>query len=303
MFLMIGCGNKEKDIKITKVNPFYGEMKIYISATGTVLPRNRLEIKPPIAGRIEKIYVYEGMRVKKGQILAKMSSLDRAALLDAARASGEENLNYWEEVYKPMPIVSPIDGEVIVKAVEEGQTISATETVFVISDRLIVKAYVDETDIGKIKINQKAIISLDAYPDIKVEGKVSHISYESETINNVTMYKIDVIPDNVPAVFRSGMSANIDFIEYYKPKALLIPVESVLRTPQGDFVLVEDTSSKEKTKTRKIICGVSDERNIEVISGLSTNDKVILKLRNFTLPAGSKETKSPFMSPQFRRRR
>ncbi len=188
-----------------------------------MLPQNRLEIKPPINGRIDEVKVLEGEKVTIGQTLALMSSTERAALLDAARAQGEESFNYWQQVYNSIPLIAPINGQVIVRAVEPGQTVTSSDTIIVLSDQLIVKAQVDETDIGKVKVDQSATISLDAYPEIKVKGKVNHISYESQVVNNVTIYEVDVIPERIPTVFRSGMSANIDIITTSKENALTIP--------------------------------------------------------------------------------
>ena len=137
-----------------EVNPATGGIQTIITATATVQPQNRLEIKPPINGRIDKILVEEGEKVKIGQTLAWMSSTERAALLDAARARGPDEMKYWEDVYKPTPLIAPIDGDVIVSKDEPGQTVTSSDVVVVLSDQLIVQAHVDETDIGKIKVGQ-----------------------------------------------------------------------------------------------------------------------------------------------------
>src|SRR3954470_5738623 len=78
-----------------------GDLQITVLATGTVQPENRLEIKPPIAGRIEQVLVQEGQNVKKGQLLAWMSSTERAAMLDAARSQGPAEVKKWEQLYRP----------------------------------------------------------------------------------------------------------------------------------------------------------------------------------------------------------
>ena len=105
---------------IKEVTPVVGTIRTYISCTGTVLPKNRLEVKPPVGGRIEKILVQEGDYIKSGQVLAWMSSTERAALLDAARGKGDESYQYWEEAYKPIPLPSPIDAQVIVATTQPG---------------------------------------------------------------------------------------------------------------------------------------------------------------------------------------
>src|SRR5262249_53194260 len=145
------------------------------------------------------------------------------ALLDAARLQGgADSLKEWEDVYKPTALIAPIDGEVIVKAVNPGQTVTPTDDVIVLSDRLIVQAQVDETDIGKVKIGQTVDITLDAYPDIQLTATVNHIYYESKIVNNVTMYAVDLLPDHIPDVFRSGMSANVQIIQAQKDHVLLV---------------------------------------------------------------------------------
>lgn len=276
-----------------KINPTYGKIEVFISTTGTVQPQNRLEIKPPINGRIEEILVKEGNKVKKGQILAWMSSTERAALLDAARPQGEEALKYWQEAYKPTPLIAPINGEVIVRAVEPGQTVTSTTPVVVLSDRLIVKAQVDETDIGKVKLDQAAIISLDAYPGQKVKSKVDHIAYESKVVNNVTIYEVDILPGSVPDVFRSGMSANVDIIERSKENVLLIPLEAVKQDRKGSFVLLSQGPGKEPVK-RIVKLGISDDQNAEIISGLETKDKIIVKTQKYLPSKKGIATSSPF---------
>src|SRR5262245_5012268 len=78
-----------------------GSISETVEATGEVMPLNRVEIKPPIAGRIEKLLMDEGDRVRAGEILAWMSSTDRASIIDAARAKGPDEVKKWQDTYKP----------------------------------------------------------------------------------------------------------------------------------------------------------------------------------------------------------
>jgi macrolide-specific efflux system membrane fusion protein len=276
------------------INPVYGAIQTGISTTGTVQPQNRLEIKPPISGRIEKVLVQEGDRVTVGQTLALMSSTERAALLDAARAQNKEQLAYWEEVYKPTPLIAPIKGEVIVRAVEPGQTVTSGDAIIVLSDRLIVQAQVDETDIGKVRLKQAAVISLDAYPETKVKATVDHIAYESTIVNNVTIYKVDILPEKVPPIFRSGMSATINIVEQSKENALLVPLEAVKQDEEGSFVLI-NSASGEKPVKRRVQLGISDDKNVEVVSGLETQDKVVIATQTYQPSKDQGSGSNPFM--------
>lgn len=279
---------------IQVISPIYDTIQTVISTTGTVQPQNRLEIRPPISGRIEKVFVQEGERVTVGQTLAWMSSTERAALLDAARAQGKETLAYWQEVYKPTPLIAPIKGEVIVRAVEPGQTVTSSDAVIVLSDRLIVQAQVDETDIGKVRLGQAATVSLDAYPQIKVTATVDHIAYESKIVSNVTIYEVDILPETVPPVFRSGMSATIDIIEKSKENILLIPLDAVKQDEEGTFVLIRPGSGEKPVK-RRVQLGISDEKNVEVLSGLEAKEKIIIETQQYLPTTGKGSGSNPFM--------
>lgn len=289
------AGQKVPDTEMTKeIKPFTGSIRTFISCTGTVLPKNRLEIKPPVNGRVENILVEEGDKVKTGDTMAWMSSTERAALLDAARGKGEEALEYWTEAYKPIPLLAPIEGEVIVAKTQPGQTITTADAVVVLSDRLIVRAQVDETDIGKITPDKKAIISLDAYPDTKIKASVEHIYYESQTVNNVTIYQIDLAPEELPLFFRSGMNATVDFIDQDRENVLLIPLEAVYKDKETSFVLIKQDDYGEPLRS-VLKLGVSDDRNVEVLSGITENDTIMVKSKKYSLPRNSSAGTNPFM--------
>jgi macrolide-specific efflux system membrane fusion protein len=277
-----------------EISPEIGDIRLTVTTTGVVEPQNRLEIKPSISGRIEDILVKEGSAVKKGDILAWMSSTERAALVDAATSQGSQERQYWEDVYKRTPIISPIDGEVIVRSFEPGQTITTSEALLVLSDRLIVSAQFDETDIGRVKIGQKAVISLDAYPDNKIKGKVDHIAYESQLVNNVTIYDVDIVPEEVPEFFRSGMSANVEVIEKCRRDVLLIPVGAVQDKDGERYVLVKKKQAN-GIERRRIEVGLTDTNNAEVISGLAQTDIIIVNDQEYTPIQRQELGGSPFM--------
>jgi len=293
-FVAINIKGKSANNEIIKeISPTIGTIQVFVSTTGTVLPKNRLEVKPPVGGRIENIEVQEGDKVTTGQILAWMSSTERAALLDAARGQGKEALKYWEETYKAIPLLSPIDGEVIVATTQPGQTVTTTDAVIVLSDHLIVRAQVDETDIGKIKLRQDAVITLDAYPDTKIKAAVEHIYYESQTVNNVTIYNVDLLPENVPPFFRSGMNATVDFIvQRSKENTLFIPVEAVRKEKEENYVFIKQGNGKEPLKA-DVTLGISDDKNVEVTSGVNKDDRIIITTKKYIVPQATTGT-NPF---------
>ncbi len=285
------CSGDSRPVTRT-VLPSTGTIKKYISTTGTVEPRNRLKIIPAIAGRVEKVLVTEGQEVRRGQLLAWLSSTERAALIDAARMQGDKEMRYWESVYKATPVVAPIAGTVIVRAVEPGQTVTTATEMLVLADRLVVKANVDETDIGNVRKGMAAEISLDSYPDIQVRGRVAHIAYESTTTNNVTMYNVDIVPDTIPSVFRSGMSATINIIELEKKDALTVPLEAVTMEGRTNFVLVAGAKER-KPERRQVTLGITDGPSVEILAGLKPDERIVIVERTAEKKAQAKT--NPFM--------
>lgn len=285
--------------ELMPAKPTRGDLALTVSTIGTVKPQNRLEIKPPINGRVEKILVSEGQEVKVGDVLAMMSSTERATLIDAARLKGKKEFDYWQRAYKETPLVAPIDGVVIVRDVEPGQTVSTADAVLVLSDRLIVEADVDETDIGELKEGQQAVIGLDAYPKIKIDSMVDHISHESQIVSNVTIYKVDILPREVPEVFRSGMSANVDVMVKEVKDALLIPSDAVIHEKEKTFVRMKDPSDGTMKKV-PVVTGLESEGFVEVSSGISDGDTIYVPKRSYVIPK-KKEESTPFL-PSFRRR-
>lgn len=266
-------------------------LEVFTLSTGTVQPENRLEIKPPIAGRIEKVLIAEGARVKKGQILAWMSSTERAALLDAASSKGPDELKQWEEMYRPTPILAPINGTIILRNVEAGQGFTTADAILVMSDRLTVKAQVDETDIAQIALKQKATIVLDAYPGKTIDAVVDQIAFEAKTVNNVTNYIVDVLPVETPSTMRSGMTANVTFGVASKENALVIPVDAVKAHGGVMSVLIPNPKSGEAPIEQKIETGLTDGKRIEVTSGLKEGDAILVP--EFKL-GGAKANANPF---------
>lgn len=272
-----------------------GDVESTVLATGVVQPQNRLEIKPPISGRAEQILVREGQPVRKGQIVAWMSSTERAALLDAARARGPEELARWEDLFRPTPLIAPLAGVVIAKNVEPGQTVTSQDAVLVMSDRLIIKAQVDETDIAQIYVGQTARVSLDAYPQQIVPAEVDHISYEAKTVNNVTVYEVEVVTERVPDFMRSGMTANVTFVVAAKQDRLLLPAEAVHLENGAASVLRPSTAENTPPASMPIETGLTNGKQVEIVAGLAEGDAVLVP--ELKLPAESDGPPGSPLSP------
>lgn len=274
-----------------------GNLEITTVSTATVLPRNRLEIKPPVAGRIEEVLIREGEKVKKGQIIAWMSSTERAALLDAARSQDENEVKKWEALYRPTPIIAPLDGEMIKRSIESGQTVTNGDAILVMSDKLIFKAQVDETDMALIRLKQKASVILDAFPGEKIPAIVEHIAFESVTTNNVTTYPIDVLPKNDSKFMRAGMTANVTFSVEEKENVIIVPVEFISYTGERPSVLKKVPSSiGYSIVNTPVKLGLTDGQNTEIEEGLTDDDVIFTE----KLDAHEQKSNRAFGQPNFR---
>lgn len=284
--------SKSEDKTVMKEVPVErSDLILNVQASGTVSPENRLEIKPPIAGRIDEVLVKEGEIVKKGKILAWISSTERAALLDSVRTQGAKEIKKWEELYKPTPVMAPIAGTIILRNVEAGQSFTNVDSIFTMADRLTVKAQVDETDIAQIKVGQSAVITLDAYPNNPVPGKVVHVAYDATVTNNVTTYVCDVLPDQVPEFMRSGMTSNVSIVVSKKENVLTLPLTAIIMDQEGSRIRLKQ--NEEKSSIIPVETGSDDGKRIEITNGLNDGDIVLVEETEKTF--GAKKSGSPFM--------
>jgi macrolide-specific efflux system membrane fusion protein len=273
--------NKQNERQIQRVVAQVGTIEDAVEATGEVMPLNRVEIKPPIAGRVENLKVDEGDTVKSGQILGWMSSTDRAAILDAARAKGDDELKKWQDAYKATPIVAPLSGVIILRNVVVGQTIDASTVLFAMSDKLIVKADVDETDIGRIHIGMPAKITLDAYLDKPIEGVVFQILHEGVNVSNVITYGVKIEPKNIPPFFRSQMTANISLLANKKENVVLLPEVAIKPTASGERqVMVPGPDGKPVPRTVQV--GLENGDQAEITDGVKEGETVLVIRKRYS---------------------
>lgn len=264
-----------------------GNIEIKVLSTGTIEPYTRVEVSSSVSGRIDKVVADEGDIVKKGDILAWISSEDRISLLDAARSGlesaqkqndsgaikeAEAAYEIADKAYKSVPLTNSISGEVIKRSCEPGQNVSTASVLFVIADRLVATVEVDEADIGKIKLGQKTLITLDAFPDEQLNGKVTKISREGSLVSDVVEYEVMVEPQKVPSHWASGMTANVEFIIAKKDSVLVIPKNAVKEMEDMSLVMV----LADRQIPRKIKTGITDGKSIEVTEGLVEGDNIIV---------------------------
>lgn len=261
----------------TKLTVQRGDVRVKVEAVGVAQPQNRIELASPVAGRLEDVLVQEGDEVKKGDVLAWISSTDRATLLDAARARSAEELARWEDLYKATPLIAPVDGQIISRKLEPGQSVAPDKPVLVISDRLIILATVDETDISQIRENQKAEVILDSYPDNPLAAKVAHVAYEATSEENVTTYDVDILPNRIPDFLRSGMTASVTFFGAETNAVLVVPTEAVKGDRVKRYVLVPGKTEAQPPIEKPIVTGLEDGKQVEVREGFEEGATILVE--------------------------
>ena len=184
-------------------------------------------------------------------------------------------------------ITSPVDGTVILRAVDVGQTVAAsfnTPTLFEVAKDLTqmqIETSVSEADIGKIKVGQKVKYTLDGYQDRSFEGEVTQVRLASTTTNNVVTYTVIVSVDNSEGLVIPGMSANVSIITNSVKDALCVPIQALKFTPDAAGKKYEHQGIWIQTKTGlkryDIELGVSDDNKVQIISNeVKAGDKVVV---------------------------
>jgi len=205
-----------------------------------------------------------------------------------ARASlqlAQTNLRYTK-------ILSPVNGTVISRSVDVGQTVAAsfqTPTLFTIAQDLTqmqIDASIDEADIGRVTTGNPVTFTVDAYPEMTFKGNVSEIRNAPTTVQNVVTYSVIVKVDNQELKLRPGMTTSLSFIVSNKSDVLCIP-NAALRLKISDPKVVGTGVRgtgvwvlKNKTPIRVLVkTGISDNRYTEIISGdISENSDVIVEV-------------------------
>jgi HlyD family secretion protein len=151
----------------------------------------------------------------------------------------EANLRQVEVDLANTDIRAPVDGVIIQRSVELGQTVAASlqsPTIFTIADdlrRMEIAVSIDETDVGRVKPGQSAIFSVSAYPGREFEGRVKHVRLGSQTISNVVTYTGIVSIENPKMELLPGMTANVKIEAETRKDALLAPNAALRWKPTG----------------------------------------------------------------------
>lgn len=226
-----------------------------------------------------------------------------------AVAKAQTNLGY---AY----ITSPINGVILSKAVEEGQTVAAgftTPTLFTIAQDLTdmrVIADVDEADIGDVAEGQKVEFTVDAYPNETFEGQVTQVRQEATTESNVVTYEVVISAPNPSLKLKPGLTANVTIHTLEQPNLLSVPTKALRFTPTADLLRkgdkIQDCSGNKKVWVREgnvikayaVQTGITNGTLTQIVSGVKEGVEVITEIKA-TVPgeeeaAAEEQERSPF---------
>ena len=226
-------------------------------------------------------------------------------------ATAQTNLNY-------AIITSPIDGVVISKDVEEGQTVASsysTPTLFTIAQDLTdmrVIADVDEADIGEVAEGQRVTFTVDAYPSETFEGKVTQVRQEATTDNNVVTYEVVISTSNEDLKLKPGLTANVTIYTLERENILSVPTKALRFTPTKDVInpsdKIEDCQGTHKVwvyegntlKAYAVQVGITNGTRTQILSGIDEGKSVITEITSASTEeesAASTEEESTEQSP------
>lgn len=211
-------------------------------------------------------------------------------------ASSKENVQRAQTNLGYATITSPIDGTVISKSVEEGQTVAAsfnTPELFTIAKDLTnmqVVANVDEADIGNVKEGDRVTFTVDAYPDDTFEGTVKQVRLEATTTNNVVTYEVVISAPNADLKLKPGLTANVTIYTQERSGVLAVANKALRFTPTketvGKDMKIVDCKGKNKVWTlngntltaHPVTIGQSDGINTEITKGLKQGEKIVTEI-------------------------
>lgn len=250
---------------------------------------------------------YESAYLSYRQAAEQVASSKQSVLAaDQSVASAQESVNTAKTNLSYATITSPIDGIVLSKDIEEGQTVAAsfeTPELFTIAQDLTnmqVVADVDEADIGNVKPGERVSFTVDAYPDDTFEGTVKQVRQEATTTNNVVTYEVVISAPNGDLKLKPGLTANVTIYTAEKTGVVSVPSKALRFNPTSDvlgkaYKIIDNANAKNKVwvlqgnqlKAVSVTIGETDGIHTQIISGISEGTTII------TAVTATKEEEEP----------
>ncbi|HEY8805941.1 MAG TPA: efflux RND transporter periplasmic adaptor subunit [Clostridium sp.] len=304
----------------------------YTGSDGTVIPVN-IDGSSGSSSTVSSVYVTAGSVVNKGDTLYTLNAVDINNSISSQNFNIQQDQTTLNNArvqagYNNFP--SPVNGTVAVLNFNSGDDIQSGKPVATIIDltQMQTVVNVDELDIDKIKVGQKATIAIDAITGKTFTGKVIKISSIGETTNSVTTYAVAVSIDNADGV-KTGMTTNAKISVQTKENVVMLPIEAVQGTGDNRSITSETSGSKTNSKStsynnngyssngnttgnrsqrlgsggggttsiastgvtrKKVEVGIANENYIEITSGVNVGDTALVAIIKSTTTSSTKAT-------------
>ena len=330
-------GTAIETVAVSRMN-----LKSTVSATGTIRPVNSVEVSSKITARIKTVLVKENDTVKAGQTVATLdgkdyeakreqaqykvvntkAKYDRAAYLYGIGADTQDtyedavynydtavsNLAATESDLAETIITAPMDGVVVGEPQTPGtmavQGTSNPTVIMRIADLSSkqIKAKIDETDIGNVRVGEEATFTVDAYTGRTFTAKVSRISQTDVTSTwdtssssstssaSVIYYYVTLDVDDPDGVLLPAMTARVEINTSNKENALAIPISALKTNTDGSYVVLvhEDGTTEE----RPVTTGIYSDEYVEITDGLTEGDQISITYKAASTSSSSSSSKS-----------
>ncbi len=269
--------------------------------TGEMISSSPINIIAKTSGTISKIQVKEQDKVQEGQLIIQLENdttsfeIKRKKLELEIEQIKEKIQSYLDNQSAYEPILSPVDGEVVTSNIETGSKVNSGQEIadIVNYNELTLIIPVDELDIPKVKIGQKATITIDALPEQEFSGEVIEIAKEGVAKNGVSTFDVTIRLTRIDGIM-AGMSAQANILIEQKQNILTLPIEAIQEMNGKKFVIIAtdeqsegqsesgmkpSSSNNQRSRNMKEVeVGIHDESTIEIISGLEEGEKVIIPI-------------------------
>lgn len=227
----------------------------------------------------ENDIISQNLLVEKTQnelnLLLAGSSIEQIAAQEARVKSAQANVSNYYALLEKTIIRAPIDGFIAKKEIKKGEVVLANISVISLMAEkgLQIKTYVPEVDVSKVKVGDRVLITLDAFPRKEFFGEIVHIDSAETIADGVVYYKVKSTIDTKDTNIKSGMTADIIIITDLKKDTLIIPRRAVTEKDEKSVVRVPANGNFQEIEVETGLVG--SDGNIEIISGLKKGDEVI----------------------------
>lgn len=272
-----------------------GSLEKTVATTGYLAPQNEKSLSFTQNGKVAKVYVREGDRVKKGDLLIQLDHkgqelnyIRAQRAYDAAKINGspadlreqEANLRIAKDDLDSTSLQAPFGGRVTKLDLEAGDFIAAGQMVVTLADdsRYKIEVSVDESDSHLIQVGQSVKISMDALPGREFFGEVKEIPYQTQNVNGIVNVPVTVVITKVEPEFRPGYSTQLDIIVSSLADQVVVPMTAVFND-QGQETVMK-VVNKLPVPTR-VKTGLHNGVEVVVTEGVEPGDTIVTNAYEF----------------------